>query len=110
MISNHGGRQLDGTPAPIDMVRPIRDAVGDSLELVVDGGVRRGAHIFKALALGANACSIGRPFLYGLAAGGEAGVARVLKIYAEEFERTMALMGCNHLAQISAGHVQRRIA
>ncbi|PHS29522.1 MAG: alpha-hydroxy-acid oxidizing enzyme [Robiginitomaculum sp.] len=110
MISNHGGRQLDGAPAPIDMVAPIRDAVGDSMELVVDGGVRRGAHIVKALALGADACSIGRPFLYGLAAGGEAGVARVLRLFTEEFERTMALMGCTNLAQISAKHIQRRIA
>ncbi len=110
MISNHGGRQLDGAPAPIDMVAPIREAVGDRLELVVDGGVRRGSHIVKALALGADACSIGRPFLYGLAAGGEDGVARVLKIFSEEFERTMALMGCPSLAHISAKHVQRRIS
>jgi len=92
------------------MVAPIREAVGDRLELVVDGGVRRGSHIVKALALGADACSIGRPFLYGLAAGGEDGVARVLKIFSEEFERTMALMGCPSLAHISAGHVQRRIS
>ncbi|MDQ7020093.1 MAG: alpha-hydroxy acid oxidase, partial [Robiginitomaculum sp.] len=108
MISNHGGRQLDGAPAPIDMVAPIREAVGDRLELVVDGGVRRGSHIVKALALGADACSIGRPFLYGLAAGGEDGVARVLKIFSEEFERTMALMGCPSLAHISDKHVQGR--
>jgi len=108
MISNHGGRQLDGAPAPIDMVSPIREAVGDRMELVVDGGVRRGAHIVKALALGADACSIGRPFLYGLAAGGEEGVERVLRLFAGEFERTMALMGCNSLAQISSKHVQRR--
>jgi L-lactate dehydrogenase (cytochrome) len=76
MISNHGGRQLDGALAPIELVQRIRDAVGDDIEIIVDGGVRRGSHILKALALGANACSVGRAYLYGLAAGGEAGVAQ----------------------------------
>ncbi len=109
MISNHGGRQLDGAPAPVDMVGPIRDAVGDTLELIVDGGVRRGTHVLKALALGANACSIGRPFIYGLAAGGQAGVARVLSLFEQEIKRDMALLGCNSISQINAGHVQRRI-
>lgn len=109
MISNHGGRQLDGVAAPIDMVAPIREAVGDSLEIIVDGGVRRGTHILKALALGANACSIGRPFVYGLAAGGEAGVSRVLSLFADELKRDMALLGCNALAQINAGHIRKRI-
>src|SRR6185503_4593508 len=80
MLSNHGGRQLDGVPAPIDTIAPIRDAIGDQLELIVDGGIRRGTHVLKALALGANACSIGRAYLYALAAGGEAGVARALHL------------------------------
>ncbi|RMD90549.1 MAG: alpha-hydroxy-acid oxidizing protein [Alphaproteobacteria bacterium] len=108
MISNHGGRQLDGTPAPIDQLRPIRDAVGDDLELIVDGGIRRGTHVVKALALGADACSIGRPYLYGLAAGGEAGVARALTLLLEEIERDMALLGTRSIDRITRRHVQVR--
>ena len=107
MISNHGGRQLDGTIAPVDLVPRIRDAVGDSVELIVDGGVRRGSHVLKALALGANACSIGRPYLYGLAAGGEAGVSRALSLLAEEISRNMALLGATRLSDISADLVER---
>ena len=74
MISNHGGRQLDAAVSPIEQLASIRDAVGDSLSLILDGGVRRGTHVLKAIALGATACSIGRPYLFGLAAGGERGV------------------------------------
>jgi L-lactate dehydrogenase (cytochrome) len=108
MISNHGGRQLDGAPAPIDCIEPIRDAVGNDLELIVDGGIRRGNHIVKALALGADACSIGRPYLYGLAAGGEAGVHRSIEILKTETERTMALMGCNEVTNLNAAHIVKR--
>lgn len=108
MISNHGGRQLDGGPASIDCLPPIRDAVGDSLELIVDGGVRRGTHVLKALALGANACSIGRAYLYGLAAGGQAGVERALNLLRNELMLDMALLGCSRLGDVGAGHVQRR--
>jgi len=108
MISNHGGRQLDGTPAPIDCVAPMRDAVGDALELIVDGGVRRGTHVLKALAMGANACSIGRGYLYALAAGGEAGVDRALKLLRAEIERDMALLGCRSIAQIDRNAVVSR--
>jgi L-lactate dehydrogenase (cytochrome) len=108
MISNHGGRQLDGAAASIDQVAPIRDAVGDGLELIVDGGVRRGIHILKALALGANACSIGRPYLYGLAAGGHRGVVHTLQLLRAELERDMALLGCCRLDQLQSGHVRRR--
>ncbi len=108
MISNHGGRQLDGTAAPIDQLRAIRDAVGGDLELIVDGGVRRGTHIVKALALGADACAIGRPYLYGLAAGGEAGVARVLRLFLEEIERDMTLLGTRSIDRIACRHVQDR--
>jgi L-lactate dehydrogenase (cytochrome) len=93
MISNHGGRQLDSAPAPVDCIRPMRDAVGDAIELIVDGGIRRGTHVLKALALGANACSFGRPYLYGLAAHGEVGVDRVLTLIREELERSTALLG-----------------
>lgn len=106
MISNHGGRQLESAPAPIDCVRPIRDAVGSNLELIVDGGVRRGTHVLKALALGANACSIGRPYLWGLAAAGQSGVSRVLALLRAEIERSMALLGCASIEAIGAQHIQ----
>jgi len=94
IVSNHGGRQLDGCAAPIDVLPHIVGAVGDKLDVILDGGVRRGTHILKALALGAKACSIGRPYLYGLAAGGEAGVSRALEILRTEFVRAMQLVGC----------------
>ena len=108
MISNHGGRQLDGAPAPVDMVAPIREAVGDTLELVVDGGIRRGTDIIKALALGADACSIGRAYLYALAAGGEAGVTRMLDLLGAELRRDMALLGCTSLAELDTNYIQRK--
>ncbi len=100
MVSNHGGRQLDSAPAPIDCIAPIRDAVGDRLELIVDGGVRRATHIVKALALGADACSFGRPYLYALAAGGQRGVERMLGLLRNELARTMALLGCRSVAEL----------
>jgi len=106
MISNHGGRQLEGVPAPVDCIRPMRDMVGDKLELIVDGGVRRGIHVLKALALGADACSMGRPYLYGLAAAGEAGVDRVLTLMRDELERSLALLGCQDISDITADHVR----
>lgn len=106
MISNHGGRQLDFSPAPVDCVREIRDKVGDALELIVDGGVRRGTDIVKALALGADAVSIGRPYLYGLAAGGENGVSRLLQLLREELARDLALLGCTDPAQVSERHIR----
>lgn len=107
MISNHGGRQLDSAPAPVDQVSAVRDAIGDGPDVICDGGVRRGSAIVKALALGATACSIGRPYLYGLAAGGEAGVDRALSLLLEEFERTMVLAGVNDIAGIESRHVRR---
>ncbi len=108
MLSNHGGRQLDGAIAPIDLVRDVRAAVGDRLEIIVDGGVRRGTHILKALALGADACSIGRPYLYGLAAGGERGVDRALALLKAEVERDLALIGCRSVADLSSHHIRDR--
>ena len=107
MISNHGGRQLEATPAPVDCIQPIRDAVGDALELIVDSGVRRGTHIIKALALGADACSTGRGYLYGLAAGGQDGVERALEIYRSELQRSMALLGCTQIRDIGCRHIRR---
>ena len=108
MVSNHGGRQLDGAPAPIDCIAPIRDQVGNDLELILDGGIRRGTHIIKALAQGANACSIGRPYLYGLAAGGQQGVEHALQILKSEVERSMALLGVSSINEINKKHLNRR--
>ena len=99
MLSNHGGRQLESAPAPVDCVRPIRERIGEKLELIVDGGVRRPGHVIKALCLGANAVSFGRPYLYALAAGGEAEVKRFLTAFKEGLKRDMALLGC---ASVSA--------
>ncbi len=108
MLSNHGGRQLESAPAPVDCVAAVADALHDRLEIICDGGVRRGNHIVKALAAGADACSIGRGYLFGLAAGGQAGVEHALGILRTEFERTMALVGCNSLSRLGRGHVRRR--
>lgn len=107
MVSNHGGRQLDTAPAPIDCIAEMADAVGDDLDIICDGGVRRGTHMIKALAMGAKACSFGRPYLYGLAAGGQAGVERALSILKQELERDMALLGCRSIAEIGPEHVRR---
>lgn len=107
MISNHGGRQLDTAPAPIEMLPAIRDAVGAGLELILDGGVRRGTHVLKALALGATACSIGRGYLYGLAAAGRAGVERALQLLRTEVARDMALLGCTRIDEIGAAQIKR---
>lgn len=107
MISNHGGRQLDAVAAPFDQIARIRDAVGDRVAIILDGGVRRGTHVLKAIARGADACSIGRPYLFGLAAAGEAGVDHALKILRSELERDMALLGCSHLGQIGSKHIAR---
>ena len=105
MISNHGGRQLDSAPAPVDLVRPFRDAISDSLQLVVDGGIRRGKDVVKALALGADACSFGKAYLYGLAAGGQPGVERALELLKNELVRTMTLLGCTSVADLGEKHL-----
>ena len=105
VVSNHGGRQLDGAPPALDLVAPVKDAVGDRVALICDGGVRRGGDIVKALALGADACMAGRAYLYGLGAGGEAGVDYAIELLAEEMHRTMALIGCTSVAQIGREHV-----
>ena len=107
-ISNHGGRQLDSAPAPVDCIGPVVDAVGDRLEVICDGGIRRGTHVLKALALGATACSTGRGYLFGLAAGGEAGVRRAMTLLREEIERGMALLGVRSIDEITGRHVQKR--
>ncbi len=108
MLSNHGGRQLESTPAPVDCISAVADALHDRLEIICDGGIRRGTHIVKALALGANACSIGRGYLYPLAAGGQAGVERGLELLKTEVERTMALLGCNSIAKLDRKYLNHR--
>ncbi|MEA3298600.1 MAG: alpha-hydroxy acid oxidase [Pseudomonadota bacterium] len=110
VISNHGGRQLDGAPATIDVVAEIADAVGDRVEIIVDGGIRRGSQIVKALAMGARACMVGRPYLYGLASGGEQGVAGVLETLRRETERTMGLIGCTAVTEIGRKHLRAAAA
>jgi len=107
MLSNHGGRQLDFSPAPFDVLKQVLDAVGGRIEVIVDGGIRRGVHILKAMALGATACSAGRPYLYGLGAGGEAGAMRALKLLRGELERDMALIGAAKLADLSQDMLRR---
>lgn len=106
MLSNHGGRQLESAPAPVDCIAPIADALRDKLEIICDGGIRRGNHVVKALALGATACSVGRAYLYGLAAGGQKGVEHALALLKAEVERTMALAGCNSIDKLGSGYVR----
>jgi L-lactate dehydrogenase (cytochrome) len=93
IVSNHGGRQLDGAPSPLAVLPDIVDAVGDRVEIILDGGVRRGVDVLKALALGAKACMAGRPFLYGLAAGGERGVSKAIELFRGEIDNNLALLG-----------------
>ena len=101
IVSNHGGRQLDGCTSSLDALPRIADAVGTDIELLLDGGIRRGTHVLKALALGATACLIGRAYLYGLCAGGEAGIDRVLTLLRAEVKRDMALMGARSIAEVT---------
>jgi L-lactate dehydrogenase (cytochrome) len=106
-LSNHGGRQLDSAPATLDLVAPVADAVGDRLEIVCDGGVRRGSDIVKAVALGARACMAGRAYLYGLGAAGERGVDHVLGLLDADVRRTMALVGASNVAELGHELVDR---
>ncbi len=101
IVSNHGGRSLDTVPATIDALPAIRDRLRGELPLLVDGGIRRGIDVFKALAMGASAVLVGRPYLYALAIAGRNGVARVIEILRTELEMTMGLAGCTELCQIS---------
>jgi 4-hydroxymandelate oxidase len=101
VVSNHGGRQLDGAPATADALRPVVDAVAGRLDVLVDGGVRRGIDVLRALALGARAVLVGRPVLWGLALGGEDGAHAVLETLREELDQVMALSGCPRIADIT---------
>jgi isopentenyl diphosphate isomerase/L-lactate dehydrogenase-like FMN-dependent dehydrogenase len=93
VVSNHGGRQLDGAPATLRVLPKICEAVGDDLEVFLDGGIRRGSDVLKAIALGARACMVGRPYIYGLSAAGEAGARRILEIFRTEMTRALGQMG-----------------
>jgi len=104
VVSNHGGRQLDGAPSSISALPAIADAVGSDTEVLFDGGIRTGADAMRALAMGARACLIGRAYIYGLGAGGQAGVAKAIEILEKELSVTMALTGTNKIADID-GHV-----
>jgi len=108
MISNHGGRQLDGSRAPFDQLEEILAAVGGDIEVICDGGIRRGTHVLKAMALGATACSGGRMYLYALAAAGQAGVEKALGNLQSEIERGMKLMGVTALDQLTPDMIRHR--
>lgn len=107
-VSNHGGRQMDGSRAPFDQLAEIVDAVGDKLEVICDGGIRRGSHVLKALSVGATACSGGRLYLYALAAAGQAGVERALGKLRDEIARGMRLMGVTRIDQLDRDNLRWR--
>jgi 4-hydroxymandelate oxidase len=107
VVSNHGGRQLDGTTASIDALPAVVEAVGGRAEVLVDGGVRRGSDVLKALALGARAVLVGRPILWGLAVDGEEGVRRVLSLLGAELDVAMAIAGCPTVAHATSDLVAR---
>jgi L-lactate dehydrogenase (cytochrome) len=108
VVSNHGGRQLDGSRASFDQLAEIVDAVGDQIDVFMDGGVQRGTHVLKALSVGARAVGVGRYYLYPLAAAGQAGVERALGLMRAELERDMKLMGCVAIGQLSRDNLRLR--
>jgi len=108
IISNHGGRQLDGSRTPFDHLAEIVDAVEDKIEVILDGGVRRGTHVLKALALGAKACSFGKGYLFALGAAGQQGVEAILQKMKDEINRDMILMGCKSVKELNRSKVAFR--
>ena len=108
IISNHGGRQLDGSRTPFDQLAEIVDTVGDKIEVILDGGVRRGTHVLKALALGAKACSFGKGYLFALGAAGQKGVETILKKMKAEIYRDMTLMGCRSVKDLNRSKIKFR--
>jgi len=108
MVSNHGGRQLDGSRSPFDQIAEIADAVGGQIDIICDGGIRRGSHVLKALAAGATAASGGRLYLYALAAAGEDGVARIVGNLRDEIERDMRLMGVSTVGELDRSRLRWR--
>lgn len=107
VISNHGGRQLDHTVTPFDMLPEIISATEGKADIIIDSGIRRGTDVLKAIALGAKACMVGRPYLYGLSAGGEAGVSKALEILRSEIYRNMQLLGCQSISALDAGYLRK---
>ena len=108
IVSNHGGRQLDGSRAPFDQLSEIVDAVGDKIDVICEGGITRGTHVLKALSLGAKACSGGKMYLYALAAGGQRGVEKALSNLQSEMIRDMKLMGCTKVSDLSRNNIRFR--
>ena len=108
MLSNHGGRQLDGSRAPFDQLPAIADAVGGKIEIILDGGIRRGTHVLKALSLGATACSFGKGFLFALGAGGQKGVEKILQLMKDELKRDMILLGKKRISELSSDNIAYR--
>jgi isopentenyl diphosphate isomerase/L-lactate dehydrogenase-like FMN-dependent dehydrogenase len=108
MVSNHGGRQLDGARAPFDQLADICDAVGDKIDVICEGGIQRGTHILKALSVGAKAVSGGRLYLYALAAAGQPGVERALGKLKAEIERDMRLMGVTKVSDLNRTNLRYR--
>lgn len=108
IVSNHGGRQLDGSISSVEALSAIVEVVKGQAEIILDGGIRRGSQIVKALALGADACMLGRPYLYGLGAGGEKGVSKCLSILRSEFERSLALSGCCQIQNLDRSFIRPR--
>ncbi|MHA3979154.1 alpha-hydroxy acid oxidase [Halovulum sp. GXIMD14794] len=108
VLSNHGGRQLDGSRAPFDQLSEIVDAVGDTIDVIMDSGVQRGTHVLKALSLGAKAVGLGRAYLFPLAAAGEPGVRRALRLMRAEVDRAMRLMGCASVSDLSEDNIRYR--
>src|SRR6185437_658721 len=106
VVSNHGGRQLDGLPAAIEVLPEVADAVNGRIEVLFDGGIRRGTDVIKALALGARACMIGRPYLYGLGAAGQAGAEHAINMLRAEIDRALALLGRPTVAELDRSVVR----
>jgi L-lactate dehydrogenase (cytochrome) len=104
-VSNHGGRQLDSAPAALQVLPEVVEAVSDHVEVLMDGGIRRGSDIAKAICLGARAVLIGRAYAYGLAAAGEAGVARAIEILRSDMERTLRLLGCPSVEKLDRSYL-----
>ncbi len=109
IISNHGGRQLDGCRSPFDQLGEIVDAVGDKVDVICEGGIQRGSHVLKALSMGAKACAGGRLYIFGLAAAGQLGVERALELLRSELERDMKLMGCTDISQLNRSNLRFRL-
>jgi isopentenyl diphosphate isomerase/L-lactate dehydrogenase-like FMN-dependent dehydrogenase len=109
-VSNHGGRQLDSTSASLHALPEVVEAVGSQVDVLMDGGIRRGSDIVKALCLGARAVLVGRAYAYGLAAAGEVGVALSLSILQEELERTLKLLGCYSISKLNSSFIEMDVA